>query len=129
MEKPNPNTTGPESTGVDGPSGTRAPAKGDSSASDVPRDADGAAFVRETSPPPPAPRKAAAEETFVGASRTPVPGKPRLSDIFPRKNQLQPGDVLGGRFEILQVLGESGMGTVYKAVDREVDHVVALKLI
>lgn len=54
----------------------------------------------------------------------------RSFQIFSRKkNQLQPGDVLGGRFEILQVLGEGGMGTVYKAADREVDHVVALKLI
>src|SRR6266853_2917969 len=129
MEEPKPKKAGPETTGVGGPSGTRAPAKGDSSASDVPRDADGAAVVGETSPPPRAPSKAAAEETFVDASRTPVPGKPRLSDIFPKKNQLQPGDVLGGRFEILQVLGEGGMGTVYKAVDREVDHAVALKLI
>jgi len=39
------------------------------------------------------------------------------------------GDVLGGRFEILTLLGEGGMGTVYKALDREVEHFVALKLI
>jgi tetratricopeptide (TPR) repeat protein len=128
MKEPKPKKAGPENTGVGGASGTRVPAKGDSSASDVPREG-GTGFTPQTSPPPPAANNAAAGETFVDGSPTPVPGKPRLSAMFPRKDQFQPGDVLGARFEILKVLGEGGMGTVYKATDREVDHIVALKLI
>ncbi len=42
---------------------------------------------------------------------------------------LRPGAVLGRRYEILQLLGEGGMGSVYLARDREVNRIVALKVI
>jgi len=42
---------------------------------------------------------------------------------------IEVGSVVGNRFEILQLLGEGGMGAVYKAHDRELEKHVALKLI
>jgi len=42
---------------------------------------------------------------------------------------LEPGTVLTNRYEILEILGEGGMGAVYKAQDLELEREIALKVI
>src|SRR5579863_1721542 len=75
--------------------------------------------------------------TMPGAADTVATGvasgwsRPNLGPqkILSAPQALNPGSVLGGRYEILQMLGEGGMGAVYKARDRELDRYVALKII
>lgn len=45
------------------------------------------------------------------------------------ENEFTAGEVLAGRFEIVRLVGRGGMGTVYEAVDRELNATVALKTI
>ncbi len=46
-----------------------------------------------------------------------------------RTTTLAPGELVAGRFDVLALAGAGGMGTVYRAHDRDTDAVVALKLL
>jgi len=52
-----------------------------------------------------------------------APGRAQTDPI------LEVGTILGGRYEILGLVGVGGMGAVYKARDNDIDRIIAIKVI
>jgi serine/threonine-protein kinase len=70
-------------------------------------------------------------EPTLAVFATTIARDPAVGPATPSGNSggLLSGTTLAGRYDVIDLLGEGGMGEVYRARDRELDELVALKLL
>jgi len=76
------------------------------------------------------------DSRFCSRCATPLPQEPSppptseyTKTLIAAFDNLQRGSVFAGRYEIIEEIGKGGMGKVFKAFDRQVKEIVALKLL
>src|SRR5271154_6782885 len=106
--------------------GVRTPSEGASSSSDANLPSDAPTFVGYS---PDAPTLIDISPRSPATPVTDNAGRRPISLVYSDRLNLEPGMVLAQRYEIVQILGQGGMGAVYKATDRELNRTVAIKVI
>jgi tetratricopeptide (TPR) repeat protein/predicted Ser/Thr protein kinase len=112
----------PDAIGNDA-AGVRTPSEGGSSSSGGNLPSDAPTFVDYS------PDAATVVDLSLGSPGLAPKAKRRPSIVYPYQATLEPGMVLAQRYEIVEILGQGGMGAVYKATDRELNRTVAIKVI
>jgi serine/threonine protein kinase len=72
------------------------------------------------------------ETLYCGKCATPLPSSqdsPVTATLETPKVDLSTGSMFAGRYQIIEVIGTGGMGTVFKTFDKKLNEEVALKLI